>query len=224
MPVAAFSQRLSDPPRPGINPFRDDQNARAVYNKPDDLNAEGSPFLNDEYIPMEITLMQGGVFPNVKVKFNMVDNEIIFKTDGGQEMATSSPVKRLRFKRVSEDGSVTEEVTLESFGGALNTKDAPIYEVLSDGKARLLKQILISYSDVRKYPEGTMSRVFKKKSSYWASINNQPPVKFEKNKSDVLALFSDKQAKVAGFIDKEKIKCKTELDLINVFNYYSSLN
>lgn len=223
LPVTAFSQ-LSDPPRPGINPFRDDQNARAVYNKPHDFNVEGSPFLVDEYIPMEITLMDGGVFSDVRVKFNMEDNEVVFQSDGGQEMVTSSPVKRLRYKRTSEDGGVTEQVTLESFNSALNVKGAPIYEVLTDGNARLLKQILVTYTDTRKYPEGTMARVFKKKASLWASINNNAPVKVEKNKKDVVALFGDKQAQVSSYIDKEKLKCKTETDLISIFNYYSSLN
>lgn len=222
LPFASFSQ-MSDPGRPGVNPFRDDQNARNVSNKPDELNAEGSPFLIDDFIPMEVTLVQGGVYTGVKIKLNVVDNEIFFTTESGQILATSTPVKRLRFNRVKEDESGMEEVILESIGAPINSPNTPIYQVLTEGKARLLKQIIISYSDVRKYPEGIMARVFKKKSALFASVNGQPPVKIEKNKSDVLSVLKDKQKEVSSFIDKEKLKCKTEEDIAKVFSYYSSL-
>jgi hypothetical protein len=112
-PYLAKSQgTASDPARPGVNPFRDDQNARAVYNKPDDLNAEGTPFLYEEYIPAEITLMQGGVFPGIKVKMNIVDNEVLFLTESGKEMATATPVKSVKFSRPKADGSGMEDLLL----------------------------------------------------------------------------------------------------------------
>lgn len=92
VPFAAFSQ-MGDPAGPGITPFRDDQNARNVSNKPDELNAEGSPFLLDDFIPMDVTLVQSGVFTGVKIKLNVVDNEILFTTESGQVLAKSTPVK-----------------------------------------------------------------------------------------------------------------------------------
>ncbi|MGN6293647.1 MAG: hypothetical protein ACTHMV_12960, partial [Chitinophagaceae bacterium] len=219
-PYLAKSQaRASDPPVPGINPFRDDQNMRAIYNKPHDLNAEGSPFLYDQYIPAEISVMQGGVYPGIKIKLNVVDNELLFMADNGQEMSTTTPVKSIKLNMPKEDGSGMEELIFEGNGIALNSPGARIYQVLVDGKARLLKHIQISYSDVRKYPEGIMARVFKKKSFYYAVVKNQPPVKFDKSKSEVMALFPDKQNEVASFIQTQKLKCKTEEDLVKVFQY-----
>lgn len=226
LPFLAMSQNQpADPVVPGTNPFQNDPNARMGYVNPNDVNAEGSPFLQNQYLPMEITLVKGSVFKNVKARFNAIENELFFLAEGGRELITTTPIKSLRYMRPKEDESGgMEEVLIESFNSALNVKGAPIYEVLSTGKARLLKQVVSSFSDVRKYPEGLMARVYKKKTFYTASINDQPPVKFEKNKTDVLALFPNKQAEIKSFLEKEKNKCRTEEELLKVFNYYSSLD
>jgi hypothetical protein len=213
-PVLANSQ---------INPFHNDQSARLVYKKSEELNMEGSPFLYDEYLPAEITLVHGGVFPGIKVKLNIVDNELQFLTDDGREMATPSPVKSIKFERPKEDGSGTEQMIIESNGAALNAAGSPVYQLLADGNARLLKQIEISFSDTRKYPEGTMVRVFKKKTFYFAAMPDQPAKKFDKGKSNVLALFPAKQQEISSFIESQKLNCKTEDDIIKVFKYYNTL-
>jgi hypothetical protein len=54
--------------------------------------------------------------------------------------------------------------------------------------------------------------------------NNQELIKVQKNKSGILGLFADNYNKMASFIDEHKIKCKTEKDIIQVFQYYNSLN
>jgi hypothetical protein len=203
--------------------FKYDRNARIAYNNMNEIATEGSPFLLDEYVPMEITLDKGEVFRGIKVKLNVVDNEVLFLNDDGVEMASASPIKRLKYSRPKADGSGTEEVIIESFGSPINQKSAIIYEVLVDGKAKLLKQIEISFSDVRKYPEGTMARVFKKKTYYCSSVDGQWPKKLEKTKADVLAVFPDKQAEMKNFVDMAKLKCKTEEDLVAVFSYYAKL-
>jgi hypothetical protein len=223
-PLMALSQAASDPKISDVNIFKNAMTGRNIYTPPNNMTMDGSPFLLDEYAPMEITLMQGTVHRGVRVKFNVPDNQVIFVDDNGAEMITGTPIKKLKYKRVKEDGSGMEEIVLESFNSALNVKGAPVYEVLSEGKAKLLKKIEISYSDVRKYPEGTMSRVFKRKSFYYASINDQAPVKLEKSKSAILELLADKKTEVTAFIEKEKLKCRTEAEIIMVFEYYSTLN
>ncbi len=202
----------------GGRPFLNDANGRPVITNTNNYVADGSPFLFEDYLPAEITFQTGKVYQGVKAKINLVDNELLFMDDNGQEMIAAAPVKSVRF--IKPDGT---SIVLESLGNSINTTRAPVYQILVNGKAKLLKQISITYTEARKYGEGSMTRTFKKNETYSALFTGQQPQKFEKNKTSIAALFGDKQTQVLAFIDEQKLRCKTEADFVKIFEYYSTL-
>lgn len=203
----------------GGTPFLNDANGRPVLTNSNNYVADGSPFLFEDYLPAEVTFKTGKVYKDVKAKINLVDNELLFMDDKGQEMIAAASVTSVKF--LKPGGS--QDVLLESPGNSINATRAPVYQVLVNGKASLLKQISITYTEARKYGEGSMTRTYKKNETFYAVFPGQQPQKFEKTKAAIAALFGDKQAMILAFIDEQKLRAKTEADFIKIFEYYSTL-
>lgn len=178
----------------------------------------------EEYTEAEITLMNGKVYPDVKAKFNLLDRELTFQNEKNEELICTSPIKSIRFFSSIVNGVHYDEIKIASIDTALNTPEAPIYQILEDGNARLLKHLSVVYTDQKRYGEATITRIFKKKEQYLAKLPDSAELKkVDRNKSDLAILFGKKQVQVSSYIETNKLKCKSDEDLIRVFKYYNSL-
>ena len=54
-------------------------------------------------------------------------------------------------------------------------------------------------------------------------LNETELRKVEKNKASLISMFETKQTEIRNYIENQKLKCKSEQDLIKVFNYYNSI-
>lgn len=206
------------------NPFMTDANSRPLFMRSNYI-ADGSPYLFEEYQPAEVVLENGKSYSNIKARFNLVEKELVYLDDKGDEMLVTSPVRSILFySSVNKDG-VREEVKLSSPGKYLNSKENTTYIVLSDGKAKLLKQVTVTFSDEKKYGEATITRTFRRKETNFAYLPGKSPEfqKVEKNKSSIIAMFGDKTAEITSFIEKNQLKCKSDEDLVRIFQHYNSL-
>jgi hypothetical protein len=200
-------------------PFLSDANGRLIPLNSAGYKLEGSPFLFDEYQSSEITFQNGKVYKDIKSKFNIAENQLIFKDDAGNELVVSAPIKSVKITNPD-----SEAVYLESPGSSINSSRAPVYQVLvNNEKLKLMKQIIITVSESRQYGEGEITRRYKKREGFAAVFSGQAPQKFEKNKASIAALFGDKQQAISTYIDENKFRFKTDADLINVFEYFLTL-
>ena len=206
------------------NPFMTDANSRPLYMRVNYV-PDGSPYLFEEYALAEITLDNNKVYPYIKAKFNLVDKELVYMDDNGNEMVATSAVKSIRFFSGVVNGLKQGEIKLESPGKALNTKDATTYIAMVDGRAGLLKQISVNFTDDKKYGQATITRTFRRKETNYAYFPGKSPEfeKVEKNKSSIIGLFSDRIAEMTSFIEKNQLKCKSDEDLVRIFQHYNNL-
>jgi hypothetical protein len=224
--VAGSSQTSSfDSNLSGGNSFANDVNGRPLYLKTE-YNADGSPYLYDEYCLADITAMNGKTYKNVKAKINLQEKLLLYRLDNGEEMVMTTPVRKIRFYNYINNGVAYGERTFQGHNGPMNGEATMMYElVYEDSSAALLKLITVSYTDSKGYGEATVTRTFKKTNSYFAVIPPGAPElkKVDKNKTSVAALFGRKADAVAGFISQKKLKCRSDEDLVEVFRYYGSL-
>jgi hypothetical protein len=204
------------------NPFMNDGNGRPLYIKTTYV-ADGSPYLFDEYNFAEITSVNGIVYRQVRVKLNMVDNQVQYMSDKGEELVASLPIKKIRFLSAVDEDQKRVSITVESFGEALNSSGSAIYEVVDSGKVMLLKKTVINTRDEKKYGEATITRHFEKVKSDYLYINHEIK-KIEKGKSFFLTALADKQKEIEAFIDNNKLKCKGTGDYKMIISYYNSIS
>ncbi len=203
------------------NPFMADANGRPMYLK-NEYAVEGSPYFNEQYQLAEITSTAGKVYPNIQVKVNLSENEVLYLADDGKEMIASIAIKKIRFiKFVSKEG-IADKV-LESFGQPMNTPKNPVYDVLEAGKATLLKQIKVSFQDNRRFNEASITRTFQRTEIFHVLLPDGKIQKLGSGKDEIISLLPDKKAEVSAFIDEKRLKCRNVDDYRKVIAYYNSL-
>ena len=209
----------------GSNPFATDINGRPMYAKTEYI-AQGSPYFYDDYCLAEVTTTTGKVYPETKIKFNIMENLVLYILNDGTEMIATTPIAKIKFYDYFKEGKVYPSTTLQSIGEPINKDKSKIYALLVDSTARLYKQISITYDDSKGYGEATVTRTFKREENYFALIPgiSTELQKFTKNKSSVSDLFGKQKEKVSTYIDQQKLNCKSEKDLIRIFSYYHTLN
>ena len=218
-----FSLIYSGSGAQSANPFMKDAHGRPLYLRTTYV-AEGSPYFYDDYCFAEITLTNGKVYPDVKVKIDLANKSILYMTESGVEMIASTPIRQVKLMSFISDETDYGEAILRGFNSPLNAADGNIYQVLEDGKTKLLKEVIVTYSDTKKYGEANITRVFTKKEIFFAVFENKKELrKVDKNKSSLISMFETKQTEIRNYIENQKLKCKSEQDLIKVFNYYNSI-
>jgi hypothetical protein len=221
--VLLFSLISSGLQAQSANPFMKDAYGRPLYLRTSYV-AEGSPYFYDDYCFAEITTTNGKVYPDVKVKIDLINKYIIYITESGDEMIATTAIHQVKFMSFIYNETAYGETILRGFNYPLNAADGNIYQVLEDGKTKLLKEVIVTYSDTKKYGEANITRVFTKKEIFFAVFENKTKLrKVDKNKTSLISMFETKQTDIRNYIENQKLKCKSEQDLIKVFNYYNSI-
>ena len=223
--TAVFAQSNFDRNLSGGNAFANDINGRPMYLKTE-YTADGSPYLYEEYCLAEVTMLTGKVYDNVRAKINLQEKLLIYPLDNGMDMILTSPISKIKFYSIITQGKAFPERTFKGHGKALNDPGGEIYEVMyEDSASTLLKRVAVTYTDSKAYGEATITRSFRRSTSYFAVVpsSGKELVKVEKDPKRVSALFGGKMALVKNFIDQKKFRCKSEDELIEVFKYYGTL-
>lgn len=214
--LAAFAQRF--PAELESLQWKNDANGKPLFSR-NYLNSEGSPDFSTEYCTATLTT-NDKTYSGVKVKLNLLDNQVLFMDDNTEKIA-SIPVNKIEF--TSCPNLKTPVVFRSGYAAIDEQKQSTFYQVLDSGKAGLLKYYKITYRDERPYNSAVTTRIFNREEFYYASKPDKTISKLKKSSEDVVNVLADKKALVQAFIDQNKLKCKKEEDLVKVFNYYNSI-
>ena len=188
------------------------------------LKIEGSAFYPYEYCSASIKTGNGQKFAKPKVRLGLIDNLIYYiGNDDSTELVVNMPVNKVEFSSCAEGVRGAGTAFQSGFAAIDKQTDQTFYQVLDSGKVKLLKYMAVTYSDDKAYNSATVTRTFKTAETFYANLPGNKMVKIGKGKEAVINLLSDKKSQVESFIATNELKCKTEDDLIYVFNYYNSL-
>lgn len=182
-------------------------------------NINGSPFLSDDWLPATIKMATGNLLKDFKVKYNLIDDQLYFKSDEDNRFLTfNEPVSEFRIQEPSglvlyKNGFVNPKF------GSKNT----FYQVLFDGKVKLLKRLNKSVIEVQGYNEASPTKNISEQVRYYAGSVNGEVVEVKPTKKDVLAIMASKKAEIDKFLTSSRIDFKNDKDLVTLFTYYNSL-
>ena len=205
--------------------WKSGSNTVLVYNNSYE-GVEGSPFLFDFWALGEITLTSSIHFDSLRIKYNIVDDNIFVQNDLGKIII---PVKSL----------VQSFIIIDSLGNDYKFIKMPLisekenaitkhgfFELLFDGKVKLLAQrkkylkeadYQGAYSANRPYDEfRSQPPIY-----YWVNTSGVA-VKLKKGKKGVLARLENNEV-LANYVKKEHLDLKKEHDLIILISYLNDL-
>lgn len=179
-------------------------------------DVQGTPYASEEF--QEGTLYglnnesRKGMF-----RYNAFTNEIQEKTEND----TISLLRRDQFRtRIGRDLYI-----IDSYMSEESVRQSYFVEK-NKGKARLLVREEKEYIPARfpgwSYNQERPAR-FKGSVSYFLSIDDQPATSVRLSKKDILGNLPNHQKKVAAFVRKNKMKMKTEEEVLRVLRYYNTL-
>ncbi|MEO7529969.1 MAG: hypothetical protein ABIS69_01115 [Sediminibacterium sp.] len=175
---------------------------------------EGNYFVDENYQKAIMVLANGKQLPDMKVKLDLKNNKVYYINEEGAEMEAVTKVKRIVF---TDKGTV-----FENGFPAVNKQDqGTFYKVIISGKASLLSLTQILESEYKEFNSATTTkRIDKVTEIYGASPNAITRLSKEE---DVIQLLADKKKEVYGYIVKNNLKCKKQVDYENIINYYNAL-
>lgn len=199
----------------GTRIFLRDANGLDIRSK--SASIENASYLfHPDYLKASLYTKAGKLKSDAKYKLILQENRLFYMEADGADMEVVSPIYRIEFEM--PNGSIT--VFEKGFDVIDNLNQNNFYQVLSDGKAKLLMDTKFATETKMVYGTGAVTTT-DKLINYYGSIGSKiTKVSKEEN---LLALMEDKATEVAAFIKKEKTKFKKPADLEKLFNYYNQL-
>lgn len=105
---------------------------------------------------------------------------------------------------------------------------ASFYELLHDGKTKLLKRTKAVLLDVTSYNSATKQKRFDFNETYYvarpgATPSGAAPVRVKRDKKSLLEVFADRGAQVEEFLAREKLKLRSWDEVAKVLRFYDGL-
>ncbi len=199
----------------GTRIFLRDANGLDIRSK--SASIENASYLfHPDYLKASLYTRAGKLKSDAKYKLILQENRLFYMEADGSDMEVVSPIYRIEFQMPNGTTTVFEK----GFDVVDNLNQNNFYQVLVDGKAKLLLDTKFATETKMVYGTGAVTTTDKLINYYGAFGTKIIKVSKEEN---ILSLMDDKVAEMTAFIKKEKTKFKRQADLEKLFNYYNQL-
>ncbi len=188
--------------------------ARELY-----TDLKGEPFLLKDWAKGSITT-EFAQTDNLNMLYNEVEDQLIFKVKRGDVKKVIDPVKEFNIID-SENGNKLRNFKA-GFDRTNFSSEKTFFEVLADGKVKLLKKNWKHISQNREY-SGKIAQTVMSYPNYYLVFDDNVPVKLKANKKSLTNQFGSKLKDVNQYIETNQINLKHENDVLKLVNYYNSL-
>lgn len=186
------------------------------------VNVEGTPYINEEYLPITIS---GQNNKNLKAKYNAYngDMEVLDQAQGVAYVLN----KRMTNYDVNFIGQNKVYRSFQYIESGGNTTNDFFVKLTANDKVNLLRKENISYQKeivaVTTYDKARPARYKRSKDDHYIKIGEDMPVLAPSKKKDISKLFSNNSSDVLKYIKSNKLKLSKEEDLIKLINHINSL-
>ncbi|MEZ2415721.1 hypothetical protein ACA086_12205 [Muriicola sp. E247] len=179
-------------------------------------NVQGSPYANEEFVLGKV-YAKGQDPYNGLLRYNAYQDGIEMKTDKGiitllkrDYLSAVIEGKHYRIENYKKNGAIRKTYFVE----------------MNKGNARLLlkqsKKFVEERAATSSYSKDKPAK-FEDDNSYYIITEGNPGIEIKLKSKDVISALPDHQKEVEVFAKKNKLKMKTEEEVIQVLAYYNSL-
>jgi len=178
---------------------------------------QGSPFFSDIWLNGSVKMNDGTIYKDVKLKYNQVEQLLMFQNKSGADMNFVDPVKE--FSMLQNGKPV---VFRNGFKPAEGVTANTYYRVLADGETPLLKKTVKKIIEMKEYNSATTTKKFQEINTFYL-VKNNLPLKIKRDKKAFLETLGDRNTELDVFMKSNNINFKSDEDLIRLTIYYNSL-
>lgn len=182
---------------------------------------KGSPYFLDSWNKGIITQANGQSYKDVELKYDQLEDELIFRDQQGRELGFAIPVKEFKINYILE-GVPKSSLFRNGFEPFKGSTEKNYYEILYDGPVKLAKKNVKHIEQYREYNSATTTKSVIERVKYYFYTANQLK-EFKKDEKSVRLAFGEKSPTVLKYIDDNKLDLKKDTDLIKVFSFFSTI-
>jgi len=178
---------------------------------------QGTPYLDEEFIPGKITTGEGVVYTDIPLRYNGYSDELEFQK--GVDSYIFDP--KTIVKRAEFGGLVFG--CMEYYEGKKIQNG--FFGILAMGKATLLVKYTVKFLEkeaVKAFVEPKPARFDPPVKDYYLTIDGTP-ANFISGKKGLLELFGTHKGEMESFISKNKLSIKKDNDLTKIVVYFNGL-
>lgn len=178
---------------------------------------QGTPYLDEEFIPGKITIGDGVIYTDIPLRYNGYSDELEFQK--GVDSYIIDP--KTIVKRAEFGGLVFG--CMEYYGGKKIQNG--FFEILAVGKATLLVKYKVKFLEkeaVKAFVEPKPARFDTPVKDYYLAIDGTP-ANFISGKKGLLELFGTHKSEMESFISKNRLSIKKDDDLTKIVVHFNGL-
>ncbi|MBC8987033.1 hypothetical protein H9X96_14770 [Pedobacter sp. N36a] len=159
----------------------------------------------------------------MNLKYDIFNDQLIFKNQKDAILAFKTPVKEFHLYEDVNENTRAVRIYKNNFPEIDKFHKNSYYQVLVDGKAVLLKKFFLNIVEGIPYGTSDVQKTLIPNQAYFLLVNGKM-TKVKKQKDSFLLPLSNHKAALNLYIINEKIKFKSDEDLIKILSYYNTLN
>lgn len=183
---------------------------------------KGSPFLFKSWAAGNVKTLDKAEKKDVQIKYDEVDDRLLLRGKDDDDLLTfSSPVVEFTIADPEKSGAI--RTFKAGFAPTKFSTEKTIFEVLTDGKVKLLRKNGKIISEGKEYGSAAIIKTVVDGLKYYVVTENNEPVIVKLDQKAILALLPTKQAELTEYIKSNKLNVKKQEDAAKLIAYYNTL-
>lgn len=181
--------------------------------KYDDIKS-GNPYVVTDWRIGKITTNKEEI-GEFLLKFDEVEEELLVLGENNAVKNFAVTIESFTIR----DG-IKERFFISGFKPTKNSNSNTYFEVIADGKIKLLKKNYKRISEYKEY-SGTIAKIIKDDIQYFVVGEDNEPKQIKLDQKSILVALSHKASLIDEYIKSNTINLKEEADLVSVFQFYN---
>lgn len=180
---------------------------------------EGTPYFAEEWMGGKVIMSGGFAYDSIYLRIDLLNNTLHYLDQAGREMIATTPVKAVI---LTDSGTGMKFRFIHSSYLTVSGKiESGWYQLLTEGRALLLKQFVKNLNENRPYGSGALEQTIVTHTVYF--LLEEAVLTPVKKFKDLPALVKDKKNELKAYIGTRGLSGRSDTDYADLISYYNSL-
>lgn len=181
--------------------------------------ADGTPYFKEEWMGGKVIMSGGFAYDSIYLRLDLLNNTLHYLDQAGREMIATTPVKAV----VLSDSSTGMKFRFihSSYLTVSGRIEPGWYQLLTEGRAILLKRFIKNINENRPYGSGAIEQTIVTSNTYF--LLEETVLTSVKKFKDLPALVKDKNDVLKTYIVTKGLSGRSDADYAGLISYYNSL-
>lgn len=181
--------------------------------------ADGTPYFKEEWMGGKVIMSGGFAYDSIYLRLDLLNNTLHYLDQAGREMIATTPVKAV----VLSDSSTGMKFRFihSSYLTVSGRIEPGWYQLLTEGRAILLKRFIKNINENRPYGSGSIEQTIVTSNTYF--LLEETVLTSVKKFKDLPALVKDKNDVLKTYIVTKGLSGRSDADYAGLISYYNNL-